>query len=351
MSETKLPVLKAKDFASDQDVRWCPGCGDYAILNAVQRVVAQTGHSRENTVFISGIGCSSRFPYYMSTYGIHSIHGRAPGFVTGLKVANPDLDVWMVTGDGDGFSIGGNHMMHILRRNVNVNLMLFNNRIYGLTKGQYSPTSEQGKKTKSTPMGSLDFPIDPVQVALAAGGTFVARSTDKDRGLTDVLTEASKHKGTSFCEIYQNCNIFNDNAFEPLTGKDTREDSVLYLEHGKPMVFGKDRDKGLQLVGMRPEVVQLGGSGSGGGVSEDDLIFHDETNPTLAMMLARLHYPEFPEPLGVFYREDRPTYESLVTDQVAEAKAKRGEGTLDELFNAGDTYVLEGKEALHGLHE
>ena len=348
MSETKLPVLKAKDFASDQDVRWCPGCGDYAILNAVQRVVAQTGHSRENTVFISGIGCSSRFPYYMSTYGFHSIHGRAPGFVTGLKVANPELDVWMVTGDGDGFSIGGNHMMHILRRNVNVNLMLFNNRIYGLTKGQYSPTSEQGKKTKSTPMGSLDFPIDPIQVALAAGGTFVARSTDKDRGLTEVLTEASKHTGTSFCEIYQNCNIFNDNAFEPLTGKDTREDSVLYLEHGKPMVFGKDRDKGLRMVGMRPEVVELGGSS---GVSEDDLIFHDETNPTLAMMLARLHYPDFPEPLGVFYREEREVYEDLVAAQVDEAKAKRGEGTLDDLFNAGDTYVLEGAESTHGLHE
>ncbi|MEO1236326.1 MAG: 2-oxoacid:ferredoxin oxidoreductase subunit beta [Planctomycetota bacterium] len=346
---TKLPQLKAKDFASDQDVRWCPGCGDYAILNAVQRVVAQTGHARENTVFISGIGCSSRFPYYMSTYGFHSIHGRAPGFVTGLKLANPELDVWMVTGDGDGFSIGGNHMMHILRRNVDVNILLFNNRIYGLTKGQYSPTSEQGKKTKSTPMGSLDFPIDPIQVALASGATFVARSTDKDRGLTDVLTEASKHTGTSFCEIYQNCNIFNDGAFEDLTGKDTREDSVLYLEHGKPMVFGKDRDKGLQLVGHRPEVVQLGSST---GVQEDDLIFHDETNPLLAMLLSRLHFPEFPEPLGVFYREERDVYEDLVTAQVDEATARRGAGTLDDLFNAGDTYVLDqGQDSAHGLHD
>ena len=331
-----LPQLKAKDFASDQDVRWCPGCGDYAILNAVQRVVAQTGHSRENTVFISGIGCSSRFPYYMSTYGFHSIHGRAPGFVTGLKVANPELDVWMVTGDGDGFSIGGNHMMHLLRRNVDVNVLLFNNRIYGLTKGQYSPTSEQGKRTKSTPMGSVDYPIDPVRVALAAGGTFVARSTDKDRGLTDVLAEASGHRGTSFVEIYQNCNIFNDGAFEPMTGKDTREDSVLYLEHGKPMTFGKDVKKGLRLVGMKVEVVTLGE----GGVTEDDLLFHDVHNPMLATLLANLHYPEFPEPLGVFYKEERPCYENEVAEQVEAATAKRGAGTLEALFNAGDTYTL-----------
>ncbi|MEM1028529.1 MAG: thiamine pyrophosphate-dependent enzyme, partial [Planctomycetota bacterium] len=239
------------------------------------------------------------------------------------------------------------HMMHILRRNVNVNIMLFNNRIYGLTKGQYSPTSEQGKRTKSTPMGSLDFPIDPIQVALASGASFVARSTDKDRGLTDVLTEASKHTGTSFCEIYQNCNIFNDNAFEPLTGKDTREDSVLYLEHSKPMVFGQGGTKGLRLVGNRPEVVDL----EKDGVAKDDLLIHDETNLTLAMMLARLHYPEFPEPLGVFYREERDVYEDLVTAQVAEAKAKLGEGTLDDLFNAGDTYVLEGADSNHGLHD
>ncbi|MEM9883020.1 MAG: 2-oxoacid:ferredoxin oxidoreductase subunit beta [Planctomycetota bacterium] len=346
--KTKLPVLKAKDFASDQDVKWCPGCGDYAILNAVQRVVAQTGHARENTVFISGIGCSSRFPYYMSTYGFHSIHGRAPGFVSGLKIANPELDVWMVTGDGDGFSIGGNHMMHLLRRNVDVNVLLFNNRIYGLTKGQYSPTSEQGKRTKSTPMGSLDFPIDPIQVALAAGASFVARSTDKDRGLTDVLTAASGHRGTSFCEIYQNCNIFNDGAYDPLTGKDTREDNVLYLEHGKPMVFGKGGTKGLRMLGNRPEVVDL----EADGVEKDDLLVHDETNLTLAMMLARLHYPDFPEPLGVFYRQEREVYEDLVAAQVDEATEKRGAGTLDDLFNAGDTYVLDqGKDSQHGLHD
>ncbi len=346
---TKLPQLKAKDFASDQDVRWCPGCGDYSILVAVQRVCAQIGARREKTVFVSGIGCSSRFPYYMDTYGFHSIHGRAPGFVTGIKIANPELDVWMVTGDGDGLSIGGNHLMHILRRNVDANLMLFNNRIYGLTKGQYSPTSEPGKKTKSTPMGSLDFPIDPLPLALAAGGTFVARSTDKDRGLTDVLERAAAHRGSSFVEIYQNCNIFNDGAFDAMTGRDTKDDHVLYLEHGKPMVFGKDRDKGLRLTGMRPEVVALGTSG--GGISEDDLLFHDETNAALAAMLARLHVPEFPEPMGVFYVEERPTYERMVQEQVEAATAKRGVGELDALFNAGDTYVLDGPDAEHGLHD
>ncbi|MEM1109912.1 MAG: thiamine pyrophosphate-dependent enzyme, partial [Planctomycetota bacterium] len=236
----------------------------------------------------------------------------------------------------------------ILRRNVNVNIMLFNNRIYGLTKGQYSPTSEQGKKTKSTPMGSLDFPIDPIQVALAAGGTFVARSTDKDRGLTDVLTEANGHTGTSFCEIYQNCNIFNDGAYDPLTGKDTREDNVLYLENGKPMVFGKGGTKGLRLIGNRPEVVDL----EKDGVTMDDLLIHDDSNLTLAMMLARLHYPDFPEPLGVFYRQEREVYEDLVAGQVDDAIAKRGAGTLDDLFNAGDTYVLDGQiDSTHGLHD
>ncbi len=348
MPETNLPVLKAKDYASDQDVRWCPGCGDYAILNAAQRVAQALQLKRENTVFVSGIGCSSRFPYYMNTYGFHSIHGRAPGFVTGIKVANPDLDVWMVTGDGDGFSIGGNHMMHILRRNVDVNLLLFNNRIYGLTKGQYSPTSEQGKKTKSTPFGSLDFPVDPCQVALAAGASFVARSTDKDRGLVPVMQAGAEHKGSAFVEIYQNCNIFNDNAFAELTGKDTREDNVVYLEHGKPLIFGKDRDKGIRLLGLRPEVVTLGDPGSGG-VAEDDLIVHDQTNKPLAMMLATLHavfdadgnnVSGFPEPLGVLYAEERDCYETLVQQQVDAAIKKRGAGDLDALYNAGDTYTI-----------
>ena len=336
MPDTPLPTLKAKDFATDQDVRWCPGCGDYAILNAVQRVCAKIGATRENTVFVSGIGCSSRFPYYMDTYGFHSIHGRAPGFVTGIKIANPDLDVWMVTGDGDGLSIGGNHLMHLLRRNVNVNALLFNNRIYGLTKGQYSPTSEPGKKTKSSPMGSLDFPINPLSLALAAEASFVARATDKDRILVDVLERAAAHRGSSFVEVYQNCNIFNDGAFDFATGKDVREDNVLYLTHGKPMIFGKNNDKGIRLVGCRPEVVSLGD----GGVSEDDLLFHDETNKTMAMMLASLHHPEFPEPMGVLFRMERPTYEDQLHAQLDAAVEKRGAGDLDALFNAGDTYEV-----------
>jgi 2-oxoglutarate ferredoxin oxidoreductase subunit beta len=344
---TALPQFKAKDYASDADPRWCPGCGDYAILNAVQRVAQALQLRRENTVFVSGIGCSSRFPYYMNTYGFHTIHGRAPGFVTGIKLANPQLDVWMITGDGDGFSIGGNHMMHLLRRNVDVNVLLFNNRIYGLTKGQYSPTSEQGKKTKSTPMGSLDFPIDPCQVALAAGATFVARSTDKDRGLVDVLEKAARHKGSSFVEVYQNCNIFNDGAFDPLTGKDTREDNVVYLEAGKPLVFGKDRDRGIRMVGLHPEVVQLGG-----GITEDDLLFHDPHNKALASVLATLHPPAFPEPMGVLYVESRHSYEELVTRQIDEALAKRGPGTLEALLHGGEVYQVtgHGKAPTHALH-
>jgi len=336
MPDTPLPTLKAKDFASDQDVRWCPGCGDYSILMAVQRVCAKIGATREDTVFVSGIGCSSRFPYYMDTYGFHTIHGRAPGFVTGIKIANPDLNVWMVTGDGDGLSIGGNHLMHLLRRNVNVNALLFNNRIYGLTKGQYSPTSEPGKKTKSSPMGSLDYPINPLSLALAAEASFVARATDKDRILVDVLERAAGHRGASFVEVYQNCNIFNDGAFDFATGKDVREDNVLYLEHGKPMIFGKKGDKGLRLVGCRPEVVSLGE----GGVSEDDLLFHDETNKTMAMMLASLHHPEFPEPMGVLYREERPTYEDQLHGQLDAAVEQRGAGNLDKLFAAGDVYEV-----------
>jgi 2-oxoglutarate ferredoxin oxidoreductase subunit beta len=334
-----LPQLKAKDYQTDQDVRWCPGCGDYSILNAVQRVASKLQLEPHNTVFVSGIGCSSRFPYYMNTYGFHTIHGRAPGFVTGLRLANPELSVWMVTGDGDGLSIGGNHLMHILRRNVDVNILLFNNRIYGLTKGQYSPTSEPGKKTKSTPMGSIDTPINPLSLALAAEASFVARSTDKDRGLPDILQRAAEHRGSSFVEIYQNCNIFNDGAFDFATGKDVREDNVLYLEHGKPMVFGKDRDKGIQLTGNRLEVVDL--ASSGGGVAEDDLLFHDETSDVLAGALARLHHPEGPEPLGVFHAQTRPCYEDLVAGQVEQATNRRGPGTLQELLHAGDTYQVE----------
>ena len=282
--------LTRKDFVSDQDVRWCPGCGDYAILAQVQKVMPELGVPRENIVFISGIGCSSRFPYYMNTYGFHSIHGRAPAIATGLKVARPELSVWVVTGDGDGLSIGGNHLIHILRRNVDVNILLFNNRIYGLTKGQYSPTSEQGKVTKSTPLGSIDYPFNPLSVALGAEATFVARTIDVEaKHLQDIVKRAYEHRGTSFVEILQNCNIFNDGAFAPLTEKDTKADAQLVLEHGKPLIFGKNRDKGIRMSGHSLEVVQLGN-----GVSESDLIVHDETDTALAFLLSLMTPPQFP---------------------------------------------------------
>jgi 2-oxoglutarate ferredoxin oxidoreductase subunit beta len=336
MSANPLPVLKPKDFASDQDVRWCPGCGDYAILNQVKKVLAKVGAKREDTVFVAGIGCSSRFPYYMSTYGMHSIHGRAPAVATGVKIANPDLNVWMVTGDGDGLSIGGNHLLHILRRNVNVKILLFNNRIYGLTKGQYSPTSEEGKKTPSTPMGSIDLPLTPLSVALAAEASFVARAVDVDKGLGDVLERAAAHKGSAFVEIYQDCNVFNHDTYAYATDKDTKEDHIVRLEHGKPLIFGKNRDKGIRLNnGSKIEVVELGK-----GVTEDDLLFHDEHDEKLAFTLSRMNYPEFPEPMGVFYSIQDDCYEDLLTKQVTDAKAQRGEGTLEALFNMGDVYTV-----------
>jgi 2-oxoglutarate ferredoxin oxidoreductase subunit beta len=335
MSANPLPVLKPKDFASDQDVRWCPGCGDYAILNQVKRVLANIGAKRENTVFVAGIGCSSRFPYYMSTYGVHSIHGRAPAVATGIKIANPDLNVWMVTGDGDGLSIGGNHLLHILRRNVNVKILLFNNRIYGLTKGQYSPTSEEGKKTPSSPLGSLDLPLTPLSVALAAEASFVARAVDVDKGLGEVLERAAAHKGSAFVEIYQDCNVFNHDAYAYVTDKDAKEDHLIRLEHGKPMIFGKDRDKGIRLHGSKTEVVQLGKE-----IREDDLLFHDEHDERLAFTLSRMSHPEFPEPMGVFYSIQDDCYEDLLAKQVADAQAQRGEGTLEALFNMGDVYTI-----------
>src|SRR4051812_30745904 len=280
-----LNVLKPTDFASDQDVRWCPGCGDYSILMQTKKVLAKMGVDRSKTVFVSGIGCSSRFPYYMNTYGFHSIHGRAPTFVTGLKLARPELNIWMVTGDGDALSIGGNHFMHIIRRNVDVKILLFNNRIYGLTKGQYSPTSERGKRTKSTPMGSPEQPIRPISIAIAAEASFAARAIDIDvKHLEYVLERAAKHTGTAFVEIYQNCNIFNDGAFEYATDKQTKSDTTVYLEHGKPLVFGKAADKGIRLHGTTPEVVSLKD------VPADDLLHHDEraSEPSLAFLLSRL---------------------------------------------------------------
>ncbi len=337
MTTDLLVELKPKDYASDQDVRWCPGCGDYSILAQMKKVLAARNASRSKTVFISGIGCSSRFPYYMNTYGFHTIHGRALPLATGVKLANPELSVWVVTGDGDGLSIGGNHLLHAIRRNVDINILLFNNRIYGLTKGQYSPTSPFGKKTKSSPMGSVDFPLHPLSVAIGAEATFVARTIDVNvKHLAQTLERAANHKGTSFVEIYQNCNIFNDLAFEYATGKDTKEDTTVYLEHNRPLVFGKERSKGIRLNNMSPEIVDLGN-----GITEDDLLFHNEqqAEPSLAYLLSRMHHPEFPEPMGVFRCVERPTYEELVVGQVNQAR-DRHPMNLNDLFNEGETWVV-----------
>jgi len=332
-----LAVLKPADYGSDQDVRWCPGCGDYSILAQMKKVCAKLGMDRSKTVFVSGIGCSSRFPYYMNTYGFHSIHGRAPTFSTGLKLARPELTVWLVTGDGDGLSIGGNHLMHIIRRNVDVKILLFNNKIYGLTKGQYSPTSEQGKKTKSTPMGSPDAPIRPISIAIAAEATFAARAIDVDvKHLEYVLERAARHVGTAFVEIYQNCNIFNDGAFNYATDKATKTDTTLYLEHGKPLVFGKDNAKGVRLHALNPEVVDTKT------VKADDLLIHDEKagDPSLAFLLSRMRYPEFPEPLGVFRAVEQDRYDQLVRRQNDEAIARLGRGDLQQLVTGEETWEV-----------
>ncbi len=330
------PTLSRKDFVTDQDVRWCPGCGDYSILAQVQKVMPELGIPRENIVFISGIGCSSRFPYYMNTYGFHSIHGRAPAIATGLKATRPELSVWVVTGDGDGLSIGGNHLLHVLRRNVDINLLLFNNRIYGLTKGQYSPTSEMGKVTKSTPLGSIDYPLNPISVALGAEATFVARTLDVDaKHLQEIIKRCSNHRGGAFVEILQNCNIFNDGAWTPVSEKETKADHALMLEQGKPLVFGKNRDKGVRMNGHRLQVVSLGN-----GVSESDLLVHDEQDTTLAFLLSSMQPPDFPTPIGVFRAVARPTYDEAINAQIAQARAAQGEGNLDKLFAQGDTWEV-----------
>ena len=337
-TDSSLPVLKATDFASDQEIRWCPGCGDYSIIAQMKKVLPSIGVPLENTVFVSGIGCSSRFPYYMNTYGVHSIHGRAPAVATGLKTARPELFVWVITGDGDALSIGGNHLMHAIRRNLDINIILFNNEIYGLTKGQYSPTSPLGKVTKSTPMGAVDNQLHPLSIAIGCEGTFIARSIDMHiKHLGMVLARAAEHKGTAFVEVYQNCNVFNDGAYTYATDRATKSDTVLELEHGKPLIFGKNRDKGIRLNGMDPEVVELGK-----GISEDDLLFHDEkaTEPSLAYLLSRMTHPEFPEPIGVFRAVDHPRYEEQVDQQVTDAKAQKGEGNLDDLFRTGDTWEV-----------
>ena len=336
---TALNTLTPKDLASDQEVRWCPGCGDYSILAQMKKALAGLGIPREKFVFISGIGCSSRFPYYMNTYGFHTIHGRAPAIATGLKLARPDLSVWVITGDGDGLSIGGNHLIHAIRRNMDLKIILFNNEIYGLTKGQYSPTSRIGTRTKSSPLGSIDTPLRPLSLALGADATFVARTLDVDiTHLTETLKRAAAHKGTAFIEVYQNCKIFNDGVFEYATDKSVKADNVLYLQHGRPLVFGKDHNKGIRLHGLNPEVVELGN-----GVAKDDLLVHDEKadEPSLAYLLSRMVYPDFPECIGVFRCVERPTYESVLNKQIDDVIAARGAGKLEDLFASDETWVVE----------
>ncbi|CAG0926592.1 MAG: 2-oxoglutarate oxidoreductase subunit KorB [Rhodocyclaceae bacterium] len=336
---TDMAVLTKKDFESNQDVRWCPGCGDYAVLAQIQKLMPTLGIPRENFAFISGIGCSSRFPYYMETYGMHSIHGRAPAIASGLKLARPELSVWVVTGDGDALAIGGNHFIHAMRRNIDLKIILLNNRIYGLTKGQYSPTSEMGKKTKTTPLGNIDRPFSPVALALGAGATFVARTVDSDQAhMAQVLKRAAEHKGTAFVEIYQNCIVFNDGAYDAITDKSVRDDARLLLEHGKPLVFGKARDKGIRLRGLEPEVVTLGEGGAG----EGDLVMHDEAadHSGLAFFLSQFDAPKFPVPLGVFRAVRQPTYEEMNIQLHADAEARKGRGTLAGLFGSGDTWTI-----------
>lgn len=333
--------LSKKDFESDQDVRWCPGCGDYAILAAVQRILPTVGASRENTVFVSGIGCSSRFPYYMNTYGFHSIHGRAPAIATGLKVARPELSVWVVTGDGDGLSIGGNHLMHALRRNVDLNILLFNNKIYGLTKGQYSPTSDVGTKAASTPMGSIDHPVNPLAFAIGSAATFVARVSDTDAKLFLTLLErAYHHKGGAIIEILQNCPVFNDGVWVDITDKANKPMRQLLLEHGKPMLFGKNNEFGIRLKrNLEPEVVEVGDGP--GKVPVSEILVHDESaSSTYAHMLATMQSPEFPVPVGVIRAESKPTYNDLACGQLQNATAAKGEGDLKELLYSGMTWTV-----------
>ena len=331
-------ALTRKDFVSDQEVRWCPGCGDYSILAQTQKIMPDFGYPREKIVFISGIGCSGRLPYYMNTFGFHSIHGRAPTLATGLKAARPDLMVWVITGDGDALSIGGNHVLHAMRRNVDMKLIMFNNRIYGLTKGQASPTSEIGKRTKSTPEGTIDRPVMPLSVALAAEATFVARSVDTHtEHLQRTLERAGFHHGSAFVEVLQNCNIFNDGAYRDFTDREVREDRMLILEHGRPMIFGKERDKGIRLRGLHPEVVALGD-----GVTEADLLVHDEAadDPHLAFMLSRMWWPDYPVPVGVLRNVSRPTHDELMTQQIEAVRAQRGEGDLRKLLDSGETWTV-----------
>ncbi|MDX1670814.1 MAG: 2-oxoacid:ferredoxin oxidoreductase subunit beta [Balneolaceae bacterium] len=338
-----IPEYTSKDFSSDQDVRWCPGCGDYTILKQVQNAMPEIGVPKENIVFISGIGCAARFPYYMETFGMHSIHGRAPAISTGLKVSRPELSIWVITGDGDSLSIGANHFVQLLRRNVDVNLLLFNNQIYGLTKGQYSPTSNKGAVTKSTPFGSIDHPFNPLSLSLGADGSFVARTMDRDpRHMQSMLQRTHQHKGTSMLEIYQNCIVFNDGAFELYTDKKSRPREAIYLEHGEPLIFGENEEKGIRLDGLRPEVVNLEE------YSKEDLWIHDENDSTKAHLLSRFfddpesdHNMPMPRPFGVLYADERPCYEEGVIYQVEEAKKNKGAPDLDALLEGPETWEIK----------
>ncbi|PKO71949.1 MAG: 2-oxoacid:ferredoxin oxidoreductase subunit beta [Betaproteobacteria bacterium HGW-Betaproteobacteria-14] len=335
-----VAALTKKDFETDQDVRWCPGCGDYAVLSQVQKLMPTLGIPRENFAFISGIGCSSRFPYYMETYGMHSIHGRAPAVASGLKLARPEMSVWVVTGDGDALAIGGNHFIHAMRRNIGLKIILLNNRIYGLTKGQYSPTSQMGMKTKTTPQGSIDRPFSPVAVALGAGATFVARTVDSDLAhMAGVLKRAAEHEGTAFVEVFQNCIVFNDGAYDAITDKSVRDDARVMLEHGKPLIYGKDRNKAIRLRGLEPEVVTLGEDG----ITEADVVHHDETaeHSGLAFFLSQFDAPKLPVPLGVFRAVKAPSYEDMNVRQHEDARERRGRGELASLFNSGDTWTID----------
>jgi len=333
----------SKDLTTDQDVRWCPGCGDYSILKQVQSVIPDLDIPKEKIVFVSGIGCSSRFPYYMNTYGIHSIHGRATAIATGLKTARPDLNVWIITGDGDALSIGGNHFIHLLRRNVDVKILLFNNEIYGLTKGQYSPTSHPGQITKSSPMGALDHPFNPLALSLGADASFVARSMDRDpKHLQATLRRATQHKGTSMLEIYQNCNVFNDGAFFIYTDKETKPLETIFVEQGKPLVFGENNSKGIALHDGRPKVVDL----LSDAISINDLWIHDEHDDYKGYMLSRLfddpaQEDHFPRPFGVIYAKERPTYNDAVHEQLQHAKTTFGEGNLDALIRGKQVWTVE----------
>lgn len=337
---TSSITLKAKDYATDQEVRWCPGCGDYAILKGVQKSLADMQVSRENTVFVSGIGCAARFPYYIDTYGFHTIHGRAPAIATGIKLANPELDVWIVGGDGDNLSIGGNHLIHILRRNVDVQLLLFNNEIYGLTKGQFSPTSKVGTRSPSTPLGSVDRPLSATELALGAGARFVARTVDtQQKHMPVVLHRAHSHRGASFVEIFQNCIVYNADAFSGFTDRDVALERQIDVQHGQPLIYGKDKDKGLRLDRdkLRLECVTIGQEG----VTEDDILVHDETNRQLAQLLAAMKSPEFPVAIGVLFADPAPTYESAVWQQIDAAKTKNPDPDFNSLLRSGHTWSID----------